>query len=38
VERKAICELAGVLQERYRQSDNGAKSKILDEFVAICYI
>ncbi len=35
MERRARCELAGVLRERYRQSDKGAKSKILDEFVAI---
>jgi hypothetical protein len=35
MERKARLELAGVLRERYRQSDKSAKSKILDEFVAI---
>jgi len=35
MERRARCELAGVLRERYRQSGKDAKSKILDEFVAI---
>ena len=35
MKRRVRCELVGVLRERYRQSDKSAKTKILDEFVAI---
>lgn len=35
MERRVRYELAGVLRERYRQSEKSAKTKILDEFVAI---
>jgi hypothetical protein len=35
MERRTRCELVGGLRERYRQSDKRAKTKILDEFVAI---
>ena len=35
MERRVRCELVETLRERYRQSGKSAKTKILDEFVAI---
>ena len=35
MERRVRCELVETLRERYRHSGKSAKTKILDEFVAI---